>query len=623
MKRLLSSITFFSFYALLVVSDAIPNTRTNILSVDVDQESGGYKIYVKGAEWFRSGDVFFHANSQRFTTADGSLKLSTFLEEEGEDSLGTFSRQAMTFVANNAAEMLATISTYDGFIVFEQQFSEPITQCSTGNADTLSSGFPTFQIHNKEQRNPTGYAHWVSWFYDTTVTPEDEMEKGGRRRTLVAPGFLTPSFGPWSDETLLFGGIGGTGVTCIYDDKAETVAVLSPMDNVMAMSQYSPSAGSVQFGIMGNVTAVPSKVAFKTMLYVGQDGINEAMSSWGTIMRSYFGKPNAAVSRTTDVTLQYLGYTTDNGMYYYYNTEPNHNYEETLVGVKKYADSEQIPYKYILLDSWWYYKGENGGVSDWTAMPDIFPNGIEALYNATGWLVQAHNRYWALDNVYSKTNGGSFEFVEDTVKEGSVPVQESLWKQLLEGPSKNWGLAVYEQDWLYNEFYQYVGQFLESVSLGHLWLKQMGSVAAENGLTIQYCMPHIRHLLASLEVTAVTQARASDDYVVAPYDGVNFDNWRIGGQSMLMDALGLAPSKDGFWSTTNQPGNPYGDERHEPYPRLQAAVTTLSAGPIAIGDAIEYSDATLIMKSCRKVRLTISPCLDTVSAVHIFSFHIY
>ena len=70
-----------------------------------------------------------------------------------------------------------------------------------------------------------------------------------------------------------------------------------------------------------------------------------------------------------DITLQYLGYTTDNGAYYYYNTEDDLNYEETLIKVKKYADKVNLPYRYVLLDSWWYYKGKNNGVSDWSAMP--------------------------------------------------------------------------------------------------------------------------------------------------------------------------------------------------------------------------------------------------------------
>lgn len=74
---------------------------------------------------------------------------------------------------------------------------------------------------------------------------------------------------------------------------------------------------------------------------------------------------------------------------------------------------------------------------------------------------------------------------------------------------------------------------------------------------------------------------------------------------MLFAALGLAPSKDGFWSTTVQPGNPYGEYSTEPTPRLQSVVLTLSRGPIAVADGIGFSDAELIMKSCRKVDVLI------------------
>ena len=49
------------------------------------------------------------------------------------------------------------------------------------------------------------------------------------------------------------------------------------------------------------------------------------------------------------------------------------------------------------------------------------------------------------------------------------------------------------------------------------------------------------------------QARASGDY------RPNNDNWKIGVSSIFADALGLAPFKDNFWTTTDQPGNPYGD----------------------------------------------------------------
>lgn len=42
------------------------------------------------------------------------------------------------------------------------------------------------------------------------------------------------------------------------------------------------------------------------------------------------------------------------GAFYYYLTEPGKNYEDTLIDVHTYAQSEQLPFHYVLLDSWWY-----------------------------------------------------------------------------------------------------------------------------------------------------------------------------------------------------------------------------------------------------------------------------
>lgn len=169
-------------------------------------------------------------------------------------------------------------------------------------------------------------------------------------------------------------------------------------------------------------------------------------------------------------------------------------------------------------------------------------------------------------------------------------------------------------------------------------------------------------------VSRPAQARASDDYVASPYVGV--DNWRIGGQSILINALGLAPSKvdtlpsphliisflstlamrreilickhqdsawvvvviadvnavsaaffllqDSFWSSYWQPGNPYGEERFEPYARLQAAVTTLSAGPVAIADGVDLTDVALVLRSCMKVPCPLRPHLINSQMQHFY-----
>jgi hypothetical protein len=38
---------------------------------------------------------------------------------------------------------------------------------------------------------------------------------------------------------------------------------------------------------------------------------------------------------------------------------------QAMQGVHAYAEEEQIPYKHVLLDSWWYTKGDGGGLKEW------------------------------------------------------------------------------------------------------------------------------------------------------------------------------------------------------------------------------------------------------------------
>ena len=62
------------------------------------------------------------------------------------------------------------------------------------------------------------------------------------------------------------------------------------------------------------------------------------------------------------------------------------------------------------------------------------------------------------------------------------------------------------QDWLNVEF-DHTKQFNEDITLGRLWLRQMGNAASKNGMTVQYCMSPSRHALQSLEIPAVSQVR--------------------------------------------------------------------------------------------------------------------
>jgi len=84
------------------------------------------------------------------------------------------------------------------------------------------------------------------------------------------------------------------------------------------------------------------------------------------------------------------------------------------------------------------------------------------------------------------------------------------------------------------------------------------------------------------EAATVRQARGSGDYRAGN------EQWRpLGLTALLLFSLGLAASKDNFWSTPVQRGNKWGDATVERHPALQAAVATLSRGPVMLAATAE------------------------------------
>ena len=108
----------------------------------------------------------------------------------------------------------------------------------------------------------------------------------------------------------------------------------------------------------------------------------------------------------------------------------------------------------------------------------------------------------------------------------------------------------------------------------------------------------------------MTQARASTDY--HPGAGGKHGNgqWQpLGVTGLFAYAVGLAPSKDNYWSTQHQPGYPagYGKGATEPFNRLQAAVLTLTKGPVCPSDGVNRSNVGLIMRAAAADGMLLSP----------------
>ena len=104
--------------------------------------------------------------------------------------------------------------------------------------------------------------------------------------------------------------------------------------------------------------------------------------------------------------MRYLGYYTDAGAYYYYNTEPGMNYEETFDYIRDYADDTNYPIRFAQYDSWFYPHGEGN-----LEQKNIDKGGGEAAYANHKLPIVAHNRWFGPDTVYATENGGNYDWI--------------------------------------------------------------------------------------------------------------------------------------------------------------------------------------------------------------------
>ncbi|XP_046547852.1 uncharacterized protein LOC124257767 isoform X1 [Haliotis rubra] len=558
---------------------------TQDFAVNVNND-GTYNVVVKGDVWLKSAPTFFRADGQVFSSADLSLKLVKITQSSGVDVIGQWEANSFLYQAGSSQIEASfvqytpdpSIFTYNNpavpFILFKQRYINGANNTASNKTDFTISGFPGFLI--QDSSIPLGY-----------------LSYGGSQGGSI--GLNVGQWGPSSFE--IDDGIEGGPLTLFDRVKTANTLIISPASRFMSSSiwrQRSSTGGdNVYWGTMGGVEDVPVGVETSFILFCGNQGINKASVSWGQILQRWHGRTDQYMK--SDFTINYLGYWTDNGAYYYYRTEKGKNHQDTMLDIKSYMGQIGVPVRYIQYDAWWYYWDNDHGVVTWSAQPKIFPNGMQWLYNKTQYPVVAHSMYWSSNTTYATANGGKYEFVIDGPK--ALPLEERFWTDLL-ADARKWGLFVYEQDYLRNEF-EGINKLLTDIDLGRQWLTQMGNGAAKNGLTIQYCMSFPRHLLQSLEIPVVTQSRVSHD------NRPNTDNWKIGVSSIFALSLGVVPYKDNFWTTSVQPGNRY--NLSEPHTSLNAVVATLSTGPVGISDMIGGTNKTLIMKSVNADGLILKP----------------
>lgn len=249
-------------------------------------------------------------------------------------------------------------------------------------------------------------------------------------------------------------------------------------------------------------------------------------------------------------------------------------------------------------------------------MPSVFPGGnagIQQLHEETGWPLMAHNRWWSNRTQYAANWSFAVESHSMAYPDigMAMPLDRRFWDSLFE-EAKGWGLHTYEQDWLWTNYLGMTAA-LEDVTVAREWLLHMGKSAADHKLSVLYCMALPRMVLQSAEIAAVTQLRVSDDYGLAFSTGDVPQQWRIGRSSLLADALQLRPFKDGFFSDGLEQVGGHAAGKAEPFPELQAAVATLSAGAVMPNDGVGRGDAALIRRSCMADGTLLQPARPAVA----------
>ncbi len=562
------------------------------LNVKVDKSNGGFELSMSGTPWFSGAGVWARNDNKWYSTQDQTLilkkvSIQMIREDTGPVELTTFNWMS-TDKSFSFSTYIKVNTEQSNVIVFGQVWDNGGKNTSCSNETGFISLWPTFKPLNLGK---TGYMTYSGNF----------------------AAFM--KFGSFNTTTPVYSNIDGGFPLTVFDNKMENTLVISPLDTFMSasMASYIPSGSKVPIfglGIVSDVTSVPKGYTMESVIVAGHN-VTGTMAKLGKLLRTKYKKDETYKQR--DLSINYLGYWTDNGGCYYYNTGKYKNYEETILAVKKASVDNKIPYKYLQLDSWWYYKGMADGVKNWTTNTSVLPNGVKQLSDITGWDIVGHNRYWSNDTDYAKQNGGKFDFILDT-NGYAVPIDTHFWKYLLSTAKKDLNLIVYEQDWLDRE-YEHVNELRSVLNLGETWLNQMGQAALDLGLTIQYCMPWNRHILQSVMNSAVTQIRVSDDY--QPGNG----QWQVGDTTILSHAMGVASFKDTFHSLVTESNCKFMNP--EPYPELETYVSVLTGGPIGPSDTADHFNKTLIMSTCMSDGLLLKPTRPAMSLEETFLYRAF
>jgi len=388
------------------------------------------------------------------------------------------------------------------------------------------------------------------------------------------------------------------GPLVLYSDEMDVI-VFSPMEHFYtSLTKYED--GKIRHGIEGEIDSIPAGFRHRFILVEGK-GIAATLERWGQFLLDDRGIDKRDRYRDTGVAK--IGYWTDNGSAYFYNTIDDLNYEDTLLAIKQEADELDIPYGYFQIDSWWYYRGPDtlfkyGGLVRWEPRPDVFPDGLTAFHERLGLPLIAHNKWFVIDNDYRDDH----PFVHG--KKWAMPLGRDVFDQFM-ADAERWGIETYEPDWLMDHMWE-IPYLRKGLYRADDWMQAQSDAATDSGRTMQLCMPGAAHIMATIDLPAVTTVRTSIDY----HRSISKESYwpMFHAVNMIAWAVGVWPFKDNFHSA-------------ERCGMQEAMISNLSGGMVGVGDFIGRAKPDILLRTCRDDGLLLKPDKPAVPIDAMFFEH--
>ncbi len=379
--------------------------------------------------------------------------------------------------------------------------------------------------------------------------------------------------------------------------------LLAPLDSwheqVITVTEDESGETSFGWGWHGDLDEIPSGFTSTLGIYEGPS-IDALFDRWGADIGRSSTTPSGPQPDRWPVR-SHLSYWTDNGAAYWYRTEPGLDLPTTIEAKLEELDEAGIVIGSIELDSWFYPHEVSRAVSDvgylddvpptgmleWTARPDVLPDGVEGLADRLGRPpLILHARHISPHSPYVTDDDGWW------VELAAHPRDPAFFDRWLDDAAR-WGATCVELDWMIMTFF---GVRALRAAPGRLlaWQRALDRGAARRDLSLLWCMAAPGDYLASVELDSVVALRSCDDYRFAE-DPAFLWRWYLT-VNRLLAAIGKPAFKDCFFSMADPGETEIDGDAHA---EVECLLASLSAGPVGIGDRLGRTDPTVVSRACR------------------------